>query len=152
MLYSFLISFVDEFSALNVFRYLTFRTGLSVMSSMIIVFLIGGPFIRFFSEGEEKTNNYMPNIKPCYLTGLETTFNSTTVAMHKGTGAPVEVDISLAFQEERVLVRQDLYENDSTIEESEGYYKDGDMGPMNKDNATNLIEKGVGVVTGLGGD
>ena len=47
MLYSFLISLVDEFSALNVFRYLTFRTGLSVMSSIIIVFLIGGPFIRF---------------------------------------------------------------------------------------------------------
>ena len=39
MLYSFLISLVDQFSALNVFRYLTFRTGLSVMSSMIIVFL-----------------------------------------------------------------------------------------------------------------
>ena len=107
--------------------------------------------IRFFSEGEERTNNYMPNIKPCYLTGLETTFNSTTVAMHKGTGAPVEVDISLAFQEERVLVRQDLYENDSTTEESEGYYKDGDMGAFNKDTDTNMIEKGLGVVTGLGG-
>ena len=50
MLYSFLISLVDEFSALNVFRYLTFRTGLSVMSSMIIVFLIGGPFIRFIES------------------------------------------------------------------------------------------------------
>jgi len=47
VLYSFLISLIDQFSALNVFRYLTFRTGLAVMSSMIIVFLIGGPFIRF---------------------------------------------------------------------------------------------------------
>jgi len=47
MLYSFFISLVDQFSALNVFRYLTFRTGLSVMSSMVIVFLIGGPFIKF---------------------------------------------------------------------------------------------------------
>jgi len=47
MLYNLLISLVDQFSALNVFRYLTFRTGLSVMSSMIIVFLIGGPFIKF---------------------------------------------------------------------------------------------------------
>ena len=47
MLYNFFISLVDQFSALNVFRYLTFRTGLSVMSSMIIVFLIGGPFIKF---------------------------------------------------------------------------------------------------------
>ena len=50
MLYSFLISLIDQFSALNVFRYLTFRTGLSVMSSMIIVFLIGGPFIKFIKS------------------------------------------------------------------------------------------------------
>ena len=50
MLYKFLISLVDQFSALNVFRYLTFRTGLSVMSSMLIVFIIGGPFIRFIQS------------------------------------------------------------------------------------------------------
>ena len=50
MLYNFLVSLVDQFSALNVFRYLTFRTGLSVMSSMTIVFLIGGPFIRFIES------------------------------------------------------------------------------------------------------
>ena len=50
MLYSFLISLVDQFSALNVFRYLTFRTGLSVMSSMIIVLLIGTPFIKFIQS------------------------------------------------------------------------------------------------------
>ena len=50
MLYSFLISLIDQFSFLNVFRYLTFRTGLSVMSSMVIVFLIGGPFIKFIES------------------------------------------------------------------------------------------------------
>ncbi len=50
MLYNLLISLVDQFSALNVFRYLTFRTGLSVMTSMIIVFLIGGSFIRFIQS------------------------------------------------------------------------------------------------------
>ena len=50
MLYSFLISLVDQFSGLNVFRYLTFRTGLSVMTSMLIVFLIGGRFIKFFQS------------------------------------------------------------------------------------------------------
>jgi len=50
VLYNFFISLVDQYSALNVFRYLTFRTGLSVMSSMIIVFLIGGPFIKFIES------------------------------------------------------------------------------------------------------
>ena len=50
MLYNFLISLVDQFSALNVFRYLTFRTGLSVISSLAIVFIIGGPFIKFIES------------------------------------------------------------------------------------------------------
>ena len=50
MLYNFLISLVDQFSSLNVFRYLTFRTGLSVISSMLIVFIIGGPFIKFIES------------------------------------------------------------------------------------------------------
>jgi len=50
MLYQFLLNFVDIFSFLNVFKYLTFRTGLSVFTSLAIVLLIGGPFIEFFSN------------------------------------------------------------------------------------------------------
>jgi len=50
VLYSFLISLVDEFTVLNVFRYLTFRTGLAVISSMVIVFLIGETFIKFIES------------------------------------------------------------------------------------------------------
>jgi phospho-N-acetylmuramoyl-pentapeptide-transferase len=50
MLYSFLISLIDSYSFLNVFKYLTFRTGLSVMTSLTIVFLIGGPLIKLFSK------------------------------------------------------------------------------------------------------
>ncbi len=41
---------MDQFSALNVFRYLTFRTGLSVISSLVLVFIIGGPFIKFIES------------------------------------------------------------------------------------------------------
>ena len=50
MLYQFLLNLVDTFSFLNVFKYLTFRTGLSVFTSLAIVLLIGGPFIKFFSN------------------------------------------------------------------------------------------------------
>ena len=50
MLYQFLLNFVDTFGFLNVFKYLTFRTGLSVFTSLAIVLIIGGPFIRFFSN------------------------------------------------------------------------------------------------------
>ena len=50
MLYEFLIKYIDVFSLLNVFKYITFRTGLAVFTSLIIVLAIGGPFINFFSN------------------------------------------------------------------------------------------------------
>ena len=50
MLYSFLTSLVDTFSFLNVFKYITFRIGLSVVTSLIVVFLIGNPLIKYFSK------------------------------------------------------------------------------------------------------
>ena len=50
MLYNFLLSFVDTFSFLNVFKYLTVRTGLAMFTSMVVVFVIGTPFINYFSS------------------------------------------------------------------------------------------------------
>ena len=50
MLYQFLLNFVDNYGFLNVFKYLTFRTGLSFFTSLVIVLIIGGPFIKFFSN------------------------------------------------------------------------------------------------------
>ena len=47
---SFFYIIVDQYSFFNVFKYLTFRTGLSVMTSLIIVFIIGAPLIKIFSE------------------------------------------------------------------------------------------------------
>ena len=49
MLYNFLLNFVEYFSFLNVFKYITFRTGLSVFTSLFIVLIIGTPFIKYFS-------------------------------------------------------------------------------------------------------
>ena len=50
MLYSLILNFVDNFTFLNVFKYLTVRTGLAMFTSMFVVFLIGTPFINFFSS------------------------------------------------------------------------------------------------------
>ena len=50
MLYEILTSLIEQYSFLNVFKYLTFRTGLSVVTSLIVVFIIGGPLIKMFSE------------------------------------------------------------------------------------------------------
>ena len=82
--------------------------------------------ISFYSEG--RINEYLPKIKPCYLTALDSTFNATSSTFHQDTGAPIEVDIALTFQEERVLVRQDLYPTDSDIDESDLYYQESSTG------------------------
>ena len=50
MLYNFLLQFVEIFSFLNVFKYITFRTGLAVFTSLVIVLIIGGPFIKIVSK------------------------------------------------------------------------------------------------------
>ena len=50
MFYEILLNYVDTFTFLNVFKYITSRTGLAVFTSLIIVLLIGGPFISFFSS------------------------------------------------------------------------------------------------------
>ena len=50
MLYQFLLNFVDTFGFLNVFKYITFRTGLSLFTSLAIVLIIGGPIIKYFSS------------------------------------------------------------------------------------------------------
>ena len=50
MLYNFLLEYVEIFSFLNVFRYITSRTGLAVFTSLIVVLMIGGPFIQMVSK------------------------------------------------------------------------------------------------------
>jgi len=50
VLYSFLVSLVDQFTFLNVFKYITFRTGLALMTSMLLIFIIGGPLINFLEK------------------------------------------------------------------------------------------------------
>ena len=54
MLYEFLLNYVETFTFLNVFKYITFRTGLAVFTSLVIVLLIGEPFINLFSSKKKK--------------------------------------------------------------------------------------------------
>ncbi len=49
MLYNLLTNYSDTYSFLNFFNFLTVRTGLAVLTAMIIVFLIGDKFINYFS-------------------------------------------------------------------------------------------------------
>jgi len=52
VLYSFLSSLTEDYSFLNVFKYITFRTGLSVVTSFIVVFIIGEPLIKVFKKNQ----------------------------------------------------------------------------------------------------
>ncbi len=47
MLYNLLHPLAGDIGFLNLFRYLTFRTGGAVMTALIVCFLIGGPVIRW---------------------------------------------------------------------------------------------------------
>ena len=50
MLFSLVSSLVETFSFFNIFKYLTVRTGLSMFTSMIVVFIVGNPLINYFSS------------------------------------------------------------------------------------------------------
>jgi phospho-N-acetylmuramoyl-pentapeptide-transferase len=50
MLFELLLNYVETFTFLNVFKYITFRTGLAFFTSLLITLLIGGPFIKLFSS------------------------------------------------------------------------------------------------------
>ena len=50
MLYELLLKYVETFTFLNVFKYITVRTGLAFFTSLLITLIIGGPFIKLFSN------------------------------------------------------------------------------------------------------
>ena len=52
MLYNLLTNYSDTYTFLNFFNFLTVRTGLAVITAMVVVFLIGDKFIKFFSTNK----------------------------------------------------------------------------------------------------
>ena len=50
MLYSVFISLSETLSALNVFRFITFRTAMAVFSALVMALLLGPRFIRYLQE------------------------------------------------------------------------------------------------------
>lgn len=65
-------------------------------------------FIKF-KNGQGTENPYYPKIYESYLTNFTTNFNSSG-HLHHRDGAPTEVDISITFQETRVLTKNDIAE------------------------------------------
>ncbi len=54
MLYNLLSPLAHDFGVLNLFRYLTFRTGGALMTALFIGLVFGGPFIRMLKARQKK--------------------------------------------------------------------------------------------------
>ncbi len=53
MLYNLLYPLSDQIGVLNVFRYITFRTGGAVVTALVISFILGPPLIRWLRRNQE---------------------------------------------------------------------------------------------------
>jgi hypothetical protein len=87
------------------FREYTYADSRSSDQNLILAF--PPTWTIHFLDGHANENKFIPKIHSCYLTGVGSTFNSTTNMFHSD-GAPLEVDISLSFQETRALNRTDI--------------------------------------------
>jgi hypothetical protein len=89
----------------NKFRAFTYADSRSNSQNLILAYPPTWT-IKFLDTGK-KENKYIPKIFSCYLTGFTSTFNPTVNMFHED-GSPLEVDISLQYQETRVLTRKDI--------------------------------------------
>ena len=62
-----------------------------------------------FLKGDKNENTYIPKIAKCYLTGLNTVFNGDNNSWRVDT-APLSVNISISFQEQKTLLKEDIEE------------------------------------------
>ena len=62
--------------------------------------------ISFYTQ-DGIENPYYPKIYECFLTNFQSVFNTSSHLHHEG-GAPVEVDMSLSFQETKILTKTDI--------------------------------------------
>ena len=54
MFYHFLYPLADQFSAFNLFQYLTFRTGGAIMTALILCFLVGPRMITWLKKKQKE--------------------------------------------------------------------------------------------------
>jgi hypothetical protein len=84
--------------------------------------------IRFYDAPEQgsefKEIIHIPRIFSCYLTGVNSTFNAGQNTFYND-GAPVEVDMTLEFQETRALTRKDIQHMENDKLGNRGVGEDG---------------------------
>lgn len=93
--------------------------------------------IQFLDPRNSNELDYIPKIYTCYLTSVNTTFNSSSNT-YRHDMSPYEVDVSLQFQETKVLTRDEMER-----------LMDGDRFNQDEANATELINAGQSNVKAL---
>lgn len=81
-------------------------------------------------EGGLYENNFMPKLFECYLTGVETNYNPNSNIFFNNA-APVEIDLSVTFQETRALTRNDIDELENELDEQGSFNTYQNSGGLN---------------------
>ncbi len=87
MLYNLLSPLADDFLFFNLFRYLTFRTGCAILTSLVICFVIAPPMIRWLKKKQAEG-------QPIRLDGPETHFKKAGTPTMGGLMILISVTIS----------------------------------------------------------
>jgi hypothetical protein len=95
----------DSYAAREIIR--TFQEKMYPIGTDVIMAYPPTWSIKFFDGKGIENNKHIPGIYTSYLTGLTTTFNSSTNMFHDD-GSPLEVDVAIQFQEIKALTRQEI--------------------------------------------
>ena len=106
-------------------------------------------FLTGISSEGITVNKYLPAIYSSYLQNFNATFNTTAPTWYKD-GAPLEVDISMTYQESRALERNDI-ENLSgiTMNTDTGELLDNPSLEYNQISDKGISNKGTSRATGI---
>jgi hypothetical protein len=94
----------DSYAAREIIR--TFQEKMYPIGTDVIMAYPPTWSIKFY-DGQGAENKHIPGIYTSYLTGLTTTFNSSTNMFHDD-GSPLEVDVGIQYQEIKALTRQEI--------------------------------------------
>ena len=87
MLYNLLVPFADDFTFLNIFRYLTFRTGGAIMTALFIGLLVGPKLIHWLKQKQGEG-------QPIRTDGPETHFKKAGTPTMGGLMILISVTVS----------------------------------------------------------
>jgi hypothetical protein len=102
--------------------------------------------IKFMDMGTGEENKFIPRIFSTYLASCDSTFNAGG-NMYYNNNAPLEIDMSLMFQETRTLTRKDIREMENDQLGNRGINENGNP-TVSGAASTNQLNTGVSEITG----